>query len=412
MSEPVAATTTEQEKRVSWAELFFDLVFVVAVTRVSTLLEHDHSWGGVLRALVVFVPIYWTWVGMAIQTNQGDTSSVSMRLRMFAVALAGIYMALALGEAYGDLGLMFAVSYWAARLLLASGLFRSQGLRAALWTPYGVSVVVTGPLLMIGALLDDVTAQTAVWGVAALIDLSAPSLFRRRLSRLHYDAAHLSERFGLFVLIALGESVVAVGTSTSTDDLRAIDAAAVAAAFVLSCGLWWVYFHFAADAVRHALATAQVQLRVDPARAVVRPPRLHRRDHRRRRGDARLDRPPGRAPARGRRRPARGRNCPVSRDLRLHPLGDVPPRVVDPPDRGSRRSRPGVPADGLCHGLGEPRACWPRCSSGSTWSSTPVSSGSVGGPCSRLATAERPPELARRHVGVASCTPRTERARV
>lgn len=262
MSEPVAATTTEQEKRVSWAELFFDLVFVVAVTRVSILLEHDHSWGGVLRALVVFVPIYWTWVGMAIQTNQGDTSSVSMRLRMFAVALAGIYMALALGEAYGDLGLMFAVSYWAARLLLASGLFRSQGLRAALWTPYGVSVVVTGPLLMIGALLDDVTAQTAVWGVAALIDLSAPSLFRRRLSRLHYDAAHLSERFGLFVLIALGESVVAVGTSTSTDDLRAIDAAAVAAAFVLSCGLWWVYFHFAADAVRHALATAQVQLRV------------------------------------------------------------------------------------------------------------------------------------------------------
>ena len=262
MSEPVAATTTEQEKRVSWAELFFDLVFVVAVTRVSILLEHDHSWGGALRALVVFVPIYWTWVGMAIQTNQGDTSSVSMRLRMFAVALAGIYMALALGEAYGDLGLMFAVSYWTARLLLASGLFRSQGLRAALLTPYGVSVVVTGPLLMIGALLDDVTAQTVVWGVAALIDLSAPSLFRRRLSRLHYDAAHLSERFGLFVLIALGESVVAVGTSTSTAHLRPIDAAAVAAAFVLSCGLWWVYFHFAADAVRHALATAQVQLRV------------------------------------------------------------------------------------------------------------------------------------------------------
>jgi low temperature requirement protein LtrA len=260
MSEPVTSPT-EQEKRVSWAELFFDLVFVVAVTRVSTLLEHDHSWGGVLRALVVFVPIYWTWVGMAIQTNQGDTSSVSLQLRMFAVALAGVFMALALGEAYGDLGLMFAVSYWAARLLLASGLFRSRGLQA-LMTPYGVSVVVTGPLLMLGALIDDVTQQTVVWGVAALIDLSTPSLLRRRLSRMHYDAAHLSERFGLFVLIALGESVVAVGTSTSTEDLRVVDAAAVAAAFVLSCALWWTYFHFAADAVRHALATAQVQLQV------------------------------------------------------------------------------------------------------------------------------------------------------
>jgi low temperature requirement protein LtrA len=255
------AEPTETEKRVGWAELFFDLVFVVAVTRVSTLLEHEHDWDGVLRALVVFVPIYWVWVGMAIQTNQADTSSVALRLRMFAVALAGIFMALTLEEAYGDLGLAFAFSYWFARLLLLAGIVRVQRWRAFL-TPYGVSVVVTGPLLMIGALLDDVTAQTLVWGLAALIDLSTPSLLRRRLSRMHYDAAHLSERFGLFVLIALGESVVAVGTSASATDLRLVDAAAVAAAFVLSCGLWWVYFQFAADAVRHALATAQVQLNV------------------------------------------------------------------------------------------------------------------------------------------------------
>jgi len=259
-TEPTAGQVAG-EKRVGWAELFFDLVFVVAVTRVSTLLEHDHTWTGVLRALVVFVPIYWTWVGMAIQTNQADTDSVSLRIRMFAVALAGIFMALTLEEAYGNLGLTFAFSYWVARLLLASGLVRAQGLDA-LRTPYGVSVVVTGPLLMVGALLDDVSARTAVWALAALIDLSTPSLLRRRLSRMHFDAAHLSERFGLFVLIALGESVVAVGTSVSTEHLRLVDAAAVAAAFVLSCGLWWVYFQFAADAVRHALATAQVQLNI------------------------------------------------------------------------------------------------------------------------------------------------------
>ncbi len=247
------------EKRVSWAELFFDLVFVVAVTRVSTLLEDDHTWAGVLRGLVVFVPIYWTWVGMAIQTNQVDVSAVMVRMRMFAIALAGIFMALTLGEAYGALGVTFAVSYWAGRLLLAAGLVRRQGLDA-FKTPYGVSVVITGPLLVLGALLDDVSAQTAVWALAALIDLSTPTLLRGRLRRMHMDAGHLSERFGLFVLIALGESVVAVGTSTSTESFGLRDGATVAAAFVLSCGLWWVYFHFAADAVRHALATAQVQL--------------------------------------------------------------------------------------------------------------------------------------------------------
>jgi low temperature requirement protein LtrA len=79
------------EKRVSWAELFFDLVFVFAVTEVSTLLEADHSWGGALRALVVFVPIYWAWVGVAIQTNVRDMSTPALRIGMFAVALAGLF---------------------------------------------------------------------------------------------------------------------------------------------------------------------------------------------------------------------------------------------------------------------------------------------------------------------------------
>lgn len=99
-----------------------------------------------------------------------------------------------------------------------------------------------------------------MWGLAALIDLSTPTLLRRRLSAMRYDAGHLTERFGLFVLIALGESVVAVGTSAETQHLTWAQGWAIAAAFALSCGLWWVYFHFAADAMRHALATVKVQL--------------------------------------------------------------------------------------------------------------------------------------------------------
>jgi low temperature requirement protein LtrA len=79
---------------------------------------------------------------------------------------------------------------------------------------------------------------------------------------MRYDAGHLTERFGLFVLIALGESVVSVGTSADARHLTVAQGFAVAAAFALSCGLWWVYFHFAADAMRYALATARVQLDV------------------------------------------------------------------------------------------------------------------------------------------------------
>jgi low temperature requirement protein LtrA len=252
--------TEAAEKRVDWAELFFDLVFVVAVTRVSTVLEHDHTWGGLLRALIVFVPIYWTWVGTAIQTNLNDVTRPYLRLRVFAVALAGIFMALSLPEAYDGLALLFACAYWGGRILLGVGVFRAawQAGRAPI-NPFVVSMVVSGPMLVVGALCAG-DIRELIWGLAALLDLSTPTLLRGRLRNMHFDAGHLAERFGLFLLIALGESVVAIGTSTSFTHPGVVDVVAIAAAFALSCGLWWVYFHFAADAMRYSLATARVQL--------------------------------------------------------------------------------------------------------------------------------------------------------
>ncbi len=98
-----------------------------------------------------------------------------------------------------------------------------------------------------------------MWGVSAVLDLSTPTVLRSRLKGLRYDAPHLAERFGLFVLIAIGESAVAVGGAVQFGGrLDAGIGLAVATAFALSSGLWWVYFAFAADAVRHALATAKV----------------------------------------------------------------------------------------------------------------------------------------------------------
>jgi low temperature requirement protein LtrA len=121
-----------------------------------------------------------------------------------------------------------------------------------------VSIALTGPMLIAGAFVHG-DGRVAIWGIAALLDLATPTVFRDRLRSMHLNPDHLAERFGLFVLIALGESVVSVGTSTP-DDLTFAQGAAVTAAFTLSCGLWWVYFHFAADAMRHAMATAKVQL--------------------------------------------------------------------------------------------------------------------------------------------------------
>ena len=111
----------DQEKRVTWVELFFDLVFVVAVTQVSGLLHDEHSWSGAGRALIVFIPIYWAWVGMTMHANLHDVDRTRARLAVFAVGLCGLFMALALPQAYESSGVLFGASYWAARLLLWKG---------------------------------------------------------------------------------------------------------------------------------------------------------------------------------------------------------------------------------------------------------------------------------------------------
>jgi low temperature requirement protein LtrA len=251
------------EKRVGSAEFFFDLVFVFAVTQVSSLLENNHSATELLRALIVFVPVYWVWVGAAVQINLLDISRPTLRLALFAVALASIFMAIAIPDAYRTQGILFAGAYWAGRLIVGTlmvGGWRPQ--MEAMLTPYAVSIIITGPLLVVGALTSG-NVRVSLWASAAAIDLAAPTALRSTLSAVHYDAAHLAERFGAFVLIALGESVVAIGASAQADHrLHLAGGLAVSFAFALAAGLWWVYFHFAADAIRHALATAPVQAHV------------------------------------------------------------------------------------------------------------------------------------------------------
>ncbi len=265
MASPAPAVTDPAaERRVSWAELFFDLVFVFAVTEVAALLHTEQTWSGLARAVVVFVPIYWTWVGATMRVNVLGADAASTRVWLFAVAFGGLVMALAVPGAYHSRALLLALAYWASRTVLALTVVTRGRLG---WHPYSVSVVLTGPLLVIGALVHG-SGQLIVWAVAALLDLSTPTVLRSRMRGMHFHAAHLAERFGLFLLIALGESVVAVGApAASAEHIDWSVLAAVAVAFVLTAGLWWVYFHFAADAMRHALATAQVQL--DIARHVL-----------------------------------------------------------------------------------------------------------------------------------------------
>lgn len=247
------------DKRVTWVELFFDLVFVVAVTQVSGLLHADHGWSGVARAVVVFIPIYWAWVGTTMHANLHDVDQPRDRLGVFAVALCGLFMALALPQAYGSRGLLFGAGYWAARLMLFGLVRRSY--RGVGFNPFTSGAFVTGPLLLAGGLAHG-PARIGLWASAAVVDLVVPYASRRRLTRIPFEPGHLSERYGLFVIIAFGESVVATGVTAGREPLTPDRAAAVAVAFVLVCALWWVYFAFAAGAIRYGLRTADVPIEV------------------------------------------------------------------------------------------------------------------------------------------------------
>jgi low temperature requirement protein LtrA len=244
------------EKRVTWAELFFDLVLVFAITQIATLLHGSHTWHGVGLALIVFVPIYWAWVGTSVHANLHDTDNPVDRAGILILALCALFMAVALPGAYTTRGALFGGAYFALRVILAVLYFR--GRRITLITPL-IAACVSGPLMLAGGLVHT-PARTVLWGLAAAVDLATPRILRTRLTRVAFDASHLAERFGLFLLIALGESVADIGAAAARmPTLTRGVVAAVALAFVLAASLWWVYYVYASSAIRFALATAQIQ---------------------------------------------------------------------------------------------------------------------------------------------------------
>ncbi|MBM6979983.1 MAG: low temperature requirement protein A [Actinomyces succiniciruminis] len=233
--------------------LFLDLVYVFAVAGISGLLRADGTLG-LIHGVIVLAVIYWLWCITSIQASMRDVTTNRNRLVVLALALVTLAVAITVPQAFGAHALAFAVACWAARGVLLVGMV---GTSWRVFTPDLLGVVATGPLLVAGALLGG-NAQLGLWAAAALLELVSPSLQRRRMRNLRYDAEHVVERFGLLVIVALGETVVGMGEPLS--EAETIDwqqAVAVLAAFVMVGGLWWSYFHHSSGLVLRLLETAQ-----------------------------------------------------------------------------------------------------------------------------------------------------------
>jgi low temperature requirement protein LtrA len=254
------------EKRVAPLELFFDLVFVFALTQVTLLMSEHPTWEGLGQGMLILTALWWAWSGYAWLTNYIAADEGLERLLMFAVMGAFLIAALAVPQAFGDDALLFAGAYAAARWL---HIFIFAEANDDVDTGQAIvrlaRTALPAPLLLIAAALLGGTAQAVIWVVALAIDLAGPFVFGVR--GFQVSPVHFTERFGLIVIIALGESIVAIGAGLEGQ----IDAGVVVAAalgLIVACGLWWAYFDWVALDAERRLRSARGDGRAILARDV------------------------------------------------------------------------------------------------------------------------------------------------
>lgn len=247
-----------ESQPVTFVELFFDLVFVFAVTQVTALTAHDLTVGGILRSILLFWLIWWAWTQFTWTLNPADTTHAAVRLVTLVATGAAFVMATTVPHAFEEDAIWFAVPYVLVRILGLGLQVRidtdhaGSGHRGVLtWTAFsGVGLL----LVLAGGVLDP-SIRTWLWVLAIGADLVAAAV-AGRAQQWELDPAHLSERHGLFVIIALGESLIVAGTAVA-GETRTEPLLGVAALTLVVAGLmWWTYFGWLQKSLEHGFAAA------------------------------------------------------------------------------------------------------------------------------------------------------------
>ena len=242
---------------VTFVELFFDLVFVFAITQLTVLTAHHLTPDGILRSILLGWIIWWAWTQFTWTLNPADTTHPIVRIVTLAATGAALVMAASVPRAFADDALWFAAPYLLVRVL-GLGLqimvdLERRGDHAGVFRWVSLSSIGL-VLVLIGALVDP-TVRPWVWLVAVLADLVS-AVIAGHNTTWDLNPAHLSERHALFVIIALGESIIVAGTAVADDERSRALASAAAAAIVVASLLWWTYFGWLKDALEHGYASA------------------------------------------------------------------------------------------------------------------------------------------------------------
>lgn len=255
-----------EHARVTYVELFFDLVFVFAVTQLSHAVLAHPTAEGVLHAAMLLAAVWWAWVCTSWITNWLDPERVPVRLMMFVLMAAGLLLSVAIPDAFGKGGLIFACAY--GFIQVGRSLFflistwrepahRMNVARIVAWVSLSAVFWITGGLM-------DGEARLIAWAIAIGVDyLSAmvgfwtPGLGRSATSDWVVEGGHMAERTALFTIIALGESIIVTGATVVGMPWTLETVAAFASALVGSIAMWWIYFSFTAEAASQAIAESE-----------------------------------------------------------------------------------------------------------------------------------------------------------
>lgn len=251
---PELRTATDAaERHATWLELFFDLVLVAAISQLATGLTHDLSFGGFARFAGLFVPIGWAWSGFTFYANRFDTDDLVYRVVVSVAMLAVAAMAVNVQPTmlHGD-SAGFALSFVGVRAALIFLYARAwrfttgPGRRVAAIFGRGFT---TGAGFWLASLAFHGPARYTLWAVALMVEMVQPVFAWRLLGGIAINASHITERFGLFFIIVLGEAVVAIVAGNSGLKFGLTTSVVAVASFAAATSLWWIYFDLADTSV-------------------------------------------------------------------------------------------------------------------------------------------------------------------
>src|ERR687893_927596 len=258
------------EQRATSLELFFDLVYVFAITQLSHLLLDHLTVEGVLETLFLLLAVWWAWIYTTWTTNWFDPDRLPVRLMPVAVMLASLLMSVAIPEAFGERGLMFALAYVAIQVgrtvFVGIALYKSLGRSDPLSRNFQRVLpwlLASGVLWIVGGLLEE-EARYVLWALALVVEYAGPvvgfytpGLGRSTTEEWTVEGGHVAERCQLFVILALGESILVTGTTFGEIETSVAAVAAFVVAFLGSAALWWIYFARAAEAAREIISSSE-----------------------------------------------------------------------------------------------------------------------------------------------------------